>query len=213
MLKRIRHLSLEIGPTCNLSGIHDWCPAHRRKPLGEPMPTEVIIEAIKKALSLGFEGFVGFHYYNEPTLSPERIRAVMQAVPEARYMLWTNGTNPIPEGFAWVEKSAYGHDWQGEHDERTHNYDGPKREVTECWRPFIEIPIDYAGNMHMCCQDWDNTIRVGNIAEEGFETVVKRWKGLAETISQGSVFPVCNGCCGISAKGSWHSSLRDVGMR
>jgi len=212
MLENIRHLSLEIGPTCNLSGIHDWCPSHRRKPLGALMPVEVIADSIIVALNLGFQGFVGFHYYNEPTLSPERIKAVMELAPEARYMLWTNGTQPVPPGFAWVEKSAYGLDFQGEHDDRTHNYETRLRDKTECWRPFIEIPVDYAGNMHMCCQDWDGTIKIGNIVEEGFEPVVRRWKELADSITRGSEFEVCNGCCGWSSQGSWQSALRDVGM-
>ena len=103
-MKGIRHLSIEIGPHCDRARDHIKCPAHYRKVDRALMSTERIIETIRAALELGFDGFVSFHFYNEPTLYGSRMTEVMDAVPEARYMLWSNGfSTALHPRFDWVE--------------------------------------------------------------------------------------------------------------
>lgn len=200
----IRFLTFEIGPACNLDKEHDWCPRHYMRRTGKMMDTAVIASSIRDALALGFSGHILFQFYNEPMLYQSRMAAVMDAVPEARYLLWTNGydrQSPIRERFDLIHQTSY--DGAGNYpfcpDTRIENYTRPIRLGVTCRRPLVEFPIDYTGEAHLCCQDWLGTHTFGNITSEPFETVYRRWRDAADNIVNGRTPQpgVCCSCTGV----------------
>jgi hypothetical protein len=199
----VRHLSIEAGPECTRA--HEWCPVTRMKPRVATITPQRAGEFIREALSLGFTGEVGFHYYNEPTLYPNFIRAVMEEMPEANYILWTNGdllTPKLAAKFGRIIVTDYGDlGTLPEHpnlgvlpcvpDSRADIYDSPQiREKVTCYRPSFEVPIDCEGRIHLCCEDWRGDVQISSLAEHAM------WR---QRLASGTVQPpdVCRRCTSI----------------
>jgi hypothetical protein len=203
-LARLRHLSLEIGTGCNLAADHPECPILQpgRWPdtsLG-PLTIDDVLQTIDAAVALGFRGYVTFHYYNEPLLSPYLIRDIIDRSSYGRFMLWSNGLllsrevedNDILELFEWVMLSDYDPDHNAEwfealaraypasriepftatFDSRLHAYEGPADEHVTCWRHRLELPVDHYGNVHLCCEDWRGSVRLGNVKSASLAAIV-----------------------------------------
>lgn len=211
-MRGVRHLSIEIGPRCDKSNIHTACPAHLREvDDSKTMSVEHIADIIRAALSLGFTGFVGFHFYNEPTLYTERMAAVMDLVPEARYMLWTNSTAPADPRFSWVVRSDYS-DPGYVFDSRLDNYEGkPVDDPSPCFRPMIECAIDYSGDVALCCQDWRMTA-TDDFPLQDPVMMLSEWYALALRCTAGHMPWVCATCKGPSSEAAYRSALAEVGM-
>lgn len=58
-------------------------------------------------------------------------------------------------------------------DDRLDIYSSTKKNDLACKRPLFEIPIDYHGNIHLCCMDWNNQFRVGNIFDTPIDGIVQ----------------------------------------
>lgn len=202
MLEGMSHLSFEAGTRCNLSAVHKECPSIRRDRFPTTEHGEItdidIVQAIGDAVTLGFNGLVGFHYYNEPLLYPSLIRNVISMSAYNRFVLWTNGElldrqedgdNSILELFELVVITNYNNDpWYEtlrekfpqvafrisgpQMDTRIQNYDAGIRPFNSCSRPHFEIPIDHYGNVHLCCQDWKGEVVLGNILEKSFYNIL-----------------------------------------
>ncbi len=57
-------------------------------------------------------------------------------------------------------------------DDRLSIYQNPYRTSSVvCPRVFFEFPIDYYGNVRLCCFDWKNTFPIGNIIEKSLKEV------------------------------------------
>lgn len=209
-MRGVRHLSIEIGPRCNLSAQHEMCPAHNRVIDGTILPVDRIIDTVQTALDLGFEGFVGFHFYNEPTLYAERMSAVMDALPGARFMLWTNNPDFTDPRFSWVVRSDYS-DPAYQFDARLDNYTG-KHTAGPCWRPMLECAIDYTGRVALCCQDWKMHASGGSVALDSPADVLTEWYAQAMRCSVGMTPRVCDTCRGRQSKDTYTYALRQVGM-
>lgn len=177
----VRHLSIEAGPRC--SRAHEWCPVVRIGKREHVVTPRIAADLIREALRRGFTGEVGFHYYNEPTLYPDFIRRVCEAVPEARYVLWTNGdflTPLLASRFGRIVVTDYG-DVTDEvralpsvgilpctPDERASIYESPAvRESVTCFRPSFEVPVDCEGRFHLCCEDWRGDVVIGDVTDIG----------------------------------------------
>lgn len=89
----------EISPGCNLKDKHPECPInepgrHPRKV--NPLTDDKIIQLAHEASGMGFKGWFGWHYYNEPLMSLARIVSLQKKIREdihsAKFCLWTNGT-------------------------------------------------------------------------------------------------------------------------
>jgi len=197
MLKKIKIISFEIGNECNLRIEHHKCPINHRKYLvtkfGAITPS-VIINVISECQKLNFEGYYAFHFYNEPLLYRERIMQVISKKPHERYLLWTNGellkeNDEILDLFDKVVISCYKKEklpfykkLQKEHrqieieqwelDDRAQIYNRKEENKFGCKRVFFEIPIDYYGNIHLCCRDWNNSCKLGNILETRFSDIL-----------------------------------------
>jgi hypothetical protein len=209
-VKGVRHLSIEIGPRCNLSAEHTSCPAHGRVIDREMLSVERITEVIRAALALGFEGYVGFHFYNEPTLYAERMAAVMDAVPEARFMLWTNNATYTEPRIKWYERSDYSNPDYA-FDKRLDNYGTPIRGGA-CYRPFIECSIDYSGRISLCCQDWLLTALDLDVSQMDATEALVAWRREACSVACGVCPPVCRSCHGANSERQWRHALEAVGM-
>lgn len=199
-LSQTKILSFEIGNKCNLSNLHDKCPINKRvyKNKKRELNVERITKAIDEAVLVGFNGYIAFHYYNEPLLYIDSISRVIDSHPEQHYLLWTNGLllsrdvieNELIRKFKKVvitcydkndsvflkELQSYYGNIQiayGELDDRLKIYDSLKVNESGCIRVLYEMPIDYYGNIHLCCQDWNNTFQIGNIFDESLDEIVR----------------------------------------
>lgn len=92
----------EIGTECNLGHIHTKCPnkhpdRYKHVDTSRIMSDDTIVDtAVALIQEHGFQGMIGFHYYNEPCLTARRMFRLIYAIrarePSARFVLWTNGT-------------------------------------------------------------------------------------------------------------------------
>jgi len=207
MLKGVRHLSFEIGGKCNLAHKHEWCPAHDRIISRATLDPGTIARVTDEAVALGFDGYVGFHFYNEPCLYKDEIRAAIEACDYDRFMLWTNGTlldQDFANLFEWIVVTDYGfvpdimHKrmsvYPSSPDSRLKNYKAWTSDSATCWRHRVEVPIDHDGGVHLCCQDWKNTL--GNIFDSSLEHILQPYLPMMLSLcSDGQdVFDVCKTC-------------------
>jgi hypothetical protein len=208
-------LSFEIGRACNLAQAHAYaCPSadvnrYGRLDISRELSDDVIVACVLAARDMGFAGQVAFHYYNEPMLSWDRIKAliplILTTVPEAKFCLWTNGTvlpDPISElsvfSSIWVSNYA-SRDWKqilAPTGAEIHIQDGRldgRKEMREradhshCLRPYNEMVVDVYGNCHLCCADWRGEVHVGNVLKDSFQTVADNFVALRETLSRNPV--------------------------
>ena len=189
-------LILEVGEKCNLGKIHPKCPTMIRPQNGAPLTDDKIIAlAIKAYEEHHFQGLIGWHFYNEPTLQIQRILALMERirerVPASRFLLWSNGTIPCDDPRMAMFSVGYISDYF--HNEPllrkrfsaiknlvigTPVFDarmiGPvgKTNHQRCLRPLIEMPVDAFGSVHICCQDWKGEIPVGNVWSNTWEEIL-----------------------------------------
>ena len=199
-LKELKILSLEIGQECNLAHIHNKCPINVRTSDNKfgNLTKQRIISLIDEAIALGFSGHIAFHYYNEPLLYIDLIKEIINERPENKYLLWTNGEllsetveeNSILNLFDNVIITCYDYNkinfykklqnfyknikiavW--ELDDRINVYENKSESIYGCDRINCELPIDYYGNVHLCCQDWNNEYKIGNVLNSTLKSIVQ----------------------------------------
>ena len=225
LLRNLNLLSFEIGPACQLTNLHKECPInlperHPNPSFGHLTPS-LIARSIDQAQEMGFQGWAAFHYYNEPLLYMKQILEVMDLTRYDKFLLWTNGLllaehHSILDRFHTIHVTDYqlpdNPDFQklmAEHPTvnwiiRNINLDDrieisePIRETVSCTRPeYLELPIDYYGNIHLCCYDWRGDTQIGNIIDRElpeiihsstFQSVLVALKGGADPPS------ICKSC-------------------
>lgn len=207
-LRMLQMLDFELGEKCNLGELHHDCPNLNKERYGDldtsqEMDDATIINSVVEAYTeLGFTGLVGWHYYNEPLCQGERafrlMNEIKSKVPEARFILWTNGTL-IPEecghflAFEQIVVSDYGENSRrgvsrlqaknigckviknAAFDDRLYQIDVPENDVP-CLRPFVELIFDTHGNSHLCCYDWQGKATLGNVMQESFAEIASKWR-------------------------------------
>lgn len=205
-------LSMEICCACNLSGKHFSCPSGRSDRYGNldtsrPLTDEKICQVAAEALALGFRGYFSWHFYNEPTLAIDRIVSLIKTIraanPEAKFLLWTNGTL-IPRDNGVIKYSHFDRiviteyePSQWDHvravcgnvyiqpvafDRRIEEAQGSES-LTPCYRPFNELSIDHFGNAHLCCQDWRGRVAFGNVWTDDLKSIAARFADLRTEIA------------------------------
>jgi len=199
-MKYTQFLIFEITDKCNMSKQHEFCPCETRtfrrgaKPLTDDKIVSIAAEAYNEH---GFRGMIGWHYYCEPMLEWRRVFPLMRRIkaeaPSARFVLWTNGTI-IPDDdlgmFEQIHVSAYDPEKaRAFHEAAPHALVEPiaiddrlssRRPVLQgqCWRPFTEMIIDYAGQVHACCYDWRGQIAIASVHKSKLSTVLGKWREL-----------------------------------
>lgn len=195
-LSLTQFLIFELGNKCNLGHKHKKCPnslglqRYAGLDLSKELDDATIVRcAIDAYLKYNFTGLIGWHYYNEPTLEWDRMLGVMrminERVPQARYVLWTNGlrnlTTEDKSHFALIAQSDYSQDPDGTQlDNRMENKEC--RSTIGCLRAFVEFILDSYGNHHPCCYDWRGKASLGNVFTDGFDKLVQRWQTFQENI-------------------------------
>jgi hypothetical protein len=212
----VQLLVFEIGEGCNLGHLHDRCPNHmgvdryERLDCSHLLDDATIIETAKTFYGQhGFAGMVAWHYFCEPLLYAERmfglIARIRHAVPQSRFLLWTNGTQ-LPSDcaafavFDRIQVTDYDDDESPRHlealrracprvDVQWAQFDGrltglgePPGSDRPCKRPYTEFVVDCFGNVHLCCQDWRGLASPGNVLRDGLDACVAKWRTLARSV-------------------------------
>ena len=205
-LSKTTLISFEINNDCNMKQLHKECPINIRKyKKKKALTSEKIIECIKQAKEIGFNGYITFHNYNEPLISKDQIIGIINEFPTEKYLLWTNGllldrnvtNNSYIKLFNLIYISCYNtedmpffEDIKTFHgrvhiekitmDDRINIYQRMPTNNIACKRPFFDLPIDHYGNVHLCCFDWKNEYEIGNIFDSSLHEIVysKIYQGL-----------------------------------
>lgn len=227
-MKYTQLVSIEITTKCNLADRHARCPntspeRYRYLDTRHTLNDDIIVSTVKELYQHhGFRGLVAWHYYCEPLIEYKRIMQLMgrirAEVPDARFLLWTNGTllpeEPEPlRAFERIVITDYGginkdrlDKLQATHDGvSVHNWPLDDRLQIEgrtdnspCARMFVEFIIDNYGNVHPCCYDWKGRGTLGNIFSEGLANIIIRWQTARDRISgremQDNSPAVCKTC-------------------
>jgi hypothetical protein len=180
-----------------------------------------IVKFLQVAVEKGFNGHVGFHYYTDPLVDVKRMLSLMQAirdsVPTTKFILWTNGVLLDTFSQTWLgsfdrvmitlhhpddrdrlvkitEKFPNVSFQDGEHDSRASLYDYKNINKGGCLRPqTIELPVNYYGDVRLCCSDYRGSVSIGNIQRESPEKVLSFFMEAAECAAKGSI-SVCWYC-------------------
>jgi len=201
MLHLTQMISFELSQDCNLSRLHEGkCPINCIDRTGKPLTDEKIIELALEAYNeLGFEGYIMWSIYNEPMLHCARMFDLMykikSLIPKSRFLLWTNGTilikDPALNMFETIIVTNY---LNKTYEELAYSF-GPKvlwknnpvldgrlvyrgeKNFKRCTLPFDNFLISNTGNILLCCIDWKNEIKIGNVFESSLrELDEKRWE-------------------------------------
>lgn len=195
-MKCTQLLTFEVGTDCNLSAAHHLhCPIaipdrFAAVNTSHPMPDDTIVVAINTAVDAGFCGMVSYHSYCEPLLYIDRIEHIISSTPNARHLLWTNGTlinSGVPSHrlsiFDKIIVSNYlRRDWRwltnvvpevqvvsGVLDNRLRR---GRHTTAACFRLYHELVIDHYGNWHLCCGDpLGGTVHL-NIHTDGMQKIM-----------------------------------------
>ena len=209
-LKYTQLLNFEIGDKCNLTKAHPECPSNAPRPPGRELTDEVILEIVKEIYEeQEFRGFIAWHFYNEPLLQAERIFNLMEQIgkdfPNSRFLLWTNCTILPKDDRVELFEQVYCTDYLDVGIEKLYEcyktagwfgYKGGKNIILDerfedppeekhyerCLRPMIEFIIDNNGEVHFCCYDWSNLVKVGNIWEESLEEILEKREVLSRKV-------------------------------
>lgn len=183
---------------------------------------DATIEAFAmKVHERGFQGFIGFHYYCDPLMNVSRMLSLMHCikilVPASKFILWTNGKLLKHVHRTWLQSFDKVvitlHDTSDEirlqevttglsnvqiapalYDTRMDLYAAGGRVVGPCIRPArIELPINYYGEVRLCCADYRGYVSLGNIDSEPHDKILDGFAEAADLVMQGKV-PVCWRC-------------------
>lgn len=220
MLEHLQILAFEIGKSCDMAKEHKECPVNvidRFNGKDYHLSVDKIIETCHKAKNLGFDGYIAYHRYNEPLLYFPKIRDCIRSLENFKHLLWTNGnwlTEENCEYFDCIHVTNYrNHNLQPlmdkfpdvewhvrkiQLDDRLNSYESPSRSGNVvCLRPeYIELPIDHAGNICLCCYDYAAKSSLGNIFEEDFVDIINnRYSEVIKSLTgQGNHPDICSKC-------------------
>jgi len=211
-MKYLQFLDFELGRECNLADKHKMCPTshperYSHMSTERELDDDTIVEiAVRAYREFEFRGLIGWHYYNEPLLQKERIfrliRRIKELVPQARFMLWTNGelisrgaqelavfekvwiTNYRKRNFERVKKIVPQTTIiPARFDKRKTNVDVVVNDRRPCVRPYAEMIVDFYGNVHICCMDWKGLASPGNVYEQSLEEIVDKLGRTRNTVA------------------------------
>lgn len=203
-------LEFELGSKCNLGPIHKECPNMAPDRYGtldtsRELDDDTIISiAVRAYQELGFNGMVGWIYYNEPLMQKERMFRLMEAIksqaPKARFILWTNGyfiEEDCERYSQFTQIVISGYDERSEQGLKRLQAKGIQSEIryfqdatldnrmvsiqplsksAPCLRPFVEFIVDNHGNVHLCCYDYQGKASPGNVFTEDIGDIARRWR-------------------------------------
>lgn len=231
MMEHYVDLVMELGHLCNLADEHPNCPAALRSAPPRTVSDEKFVEIADEAYNkLGFQGHISFEFHNEPMLYWKRmlglIDKIRAVVPQSKFMLFTNGTianeDPRFDNFDRVIVTNYaGKENLIKHDKMitvpeiwdNRLVDRVPETTTPCFRPLLEFTIVAGGDVVLCCQDWKNEVKLGNVLDDDLETIVKRKAELIETIIRPMTDSTPERCRACGGKQGIPALLGDISER
>jgi hypothetical protein len=210
MIERLQLISFEVTDKCNLAEKHSFCPSKNMFRSGSPCSNQEFLDFLYYCTQHGFKGNVGYIFYNEPTLDLDRCKFLNDRVHTLglKSTMWTNGT--CKEDLSMFDE-VYVTQYNGDEDKGTkaikYNPDSrikiyntdmiEETKYLPCYRPMvIELPIDYNGNIHLCCADWRGDIKIGNIKDGNFKELLFAWAECCQCAEKG-YFDICLRCEGL----------------
>jgi len=205
MLNKLQLMCFEVTNKCNLSDAHDFCPSKTMSREGKPCTDSKFLDFLYYCIQNNFTGNVGFHFFNEPTLDLNRCKFLNDRVHTLGLSstLWTNGTckEDLSEfdnvyTIQYAENKDCTKPIPYQPDDRIKIYDSiiEDKVYSPCYRPsIIELPIDYYGNLHLCCSDWDGIVNIGNISTDDFDSILNKWEECRIKALDCSL-PLCKKC-------------------
>lgn len=206
-MDKIAHLIFEINNTCNMAGRHPDCPINSMNRYGnlsksKRLTNKIIVETCENIFGRGFDGYVAFHYYNEPMIEIDKITRLIGEIkgvkPSAKFLLWTNGTlidetnvdklavfnkivitNYQNRDFGFVRQvceNVVVNFWG--FDDRAENSDKPDKKF--CVRPYNELIFDYHGHAHICCIDFRGEVELGNLFFDDLDEIIEKYQSARE---------------------------------
>jgi radical SAM protein with 4Fe4S-binding SPASM domain len=146
----------------------------------------------------GFRGFIAWHYYNEPMLQATRIFNLMDQIrkefPGSRFLLWTNCTILPKDSRVKLFERVHCTDYLNVGADKLYEYfkvswfgykgkdtvlddrlviSPGEKSFERCLRLFTDFIIDNYGEVPLCCHDWQNTVKVGNIWKNSLEEILE----------------------------------------
>lgn len=201
----ITEIAIELSNLCNYACIHAKCPAAHIKEKSI-MPLTDIKAIIGQLCEIDFRGTICFQIYNEPMIDPrlflimEYIKQTLVA--NAEILVYTNGyyltdslVKDLQSGFAdIIVATGYGKEeferlinlnieipyyvlW-GDLDDRL-EWDADQKERENqipCDSLFWQVPIWVNGDVGLCCLDYLQKVRYGNIKEKRLEDILDAWE-------------------------------------
>lgn len=87
-------VEIEINSECNMAC--PYCPNSKAERVEKGrMDRSLYVEIMRQLRDINYEGRISYHFYNEPTLSPdlnEFVRLTREYLPKSRIELYSNGT-------------------------------------------------------------------------------------------------------------------------
>jgi len=222
MIHLTQLLTFEIGRKCNYSHIHTTCPIDLIPRADREITDELIIKAACDAyLELGFEGMINWSIYSEPMLQYERILDLMvkirSLVPQSGFHIWTNASVIVNDDRMKLFDETYISNYEKrtfeelfargyyniktrmegqELDDRMNHYGEPNN--FPCTSMFSDFLIANDGEVFICCHDWMNEVKIGNLFDLSLKELdARRWE-YAKQISgkqmTDKAHPACFGC-------------------
>lgn len=231
MMEHYIDMVMELGHMCNLASEHPFCPAALRSAPERTVSDERYIELADEAYNkLGFKGHISFEFHNEPMLYWKRMLSLIDkiraVVPQSQFMLFTNGTiantDPRFENFDRVIVTNYdGKENLIKHDKMitvpevwdNRLIDRVPETTTPCFRPLLEFTITCSGDVVLCCQDWKNEVKLGNVLDDELEAIVRRKAELIETIIRPMTDKTPERCRACGGKQGIPAMLGDISER
>lgn len=212
-MKILQLISFEVVSRCDKTALHPWCPTNRPERYadsdGVPATNDDFLFFLDAAIAEGFRGMVGFHYYCEPTLDLPRCRELAAAVHARglRTLLWTN-SDPArlePGTFDEIRATDYSspnltlNGKPFDHDDRIGIYDVLPVGHRPCYRPSrLEMPINFYGDVRLCCGDWAGQVKIGNIRDrENISQLFRKWEEAGKACASTGL-PICRQCRGLA---------------
>lgn len=209
-------VELEVNSMCNR--VCGYCPVAvlpKVPPVPKVMPDEVLERALAELESIGFDGRISYHFYNEPLVRKDlervvgRVRAVL---PAAFQLLYTNGDLLTDSRQAALMEAGLDHTLVTRHEPGAYperpdqtiqwshelvltNRAGILTGVAQLERPSAQpcfAPTDMCviaanGDVLMCCDDARRTQVFGNVLHQSIEEIwySERFVGLRRLLQAG----------------------------
>lgn len=202
MIHATQLLTFELGKHCNFSERHKaLCPLTHMPRSDKLMTDDMIIDCCRQAyFEMGFEGLISWHFYNEPMLYWRRMLKLMveirDQIPQSRFFLWTNGSILIRDHRMNLFEASHISNYDNHSlqfflpffhnpkikadgpqllDNRLEHYGEPNK--NPCRIMFDNFLIACDGEVFICCHDWRNEVKIGNLFDVPFKELdARRWE-------------------------------------